>query len=228
MTSVALDLGAGDVLLSTLPGDASDEAALRISSLIRRKLTADSCRAAEERERSLAWTDALTGLPNRRFALPRLVELCRRGSDDAPCTVVAIDIDRFKEVNDRHGHAAGDAVLCEVAARLERVVPAPGFVARVGGEEFLAVLPDTCEAEAAALTRRMREAVSTALIPLTGRDAGGGLRITISAGVASLGPGMQEPQARAAALLERADDALLQAKRSGRDRLMIASVNAAA
>lgn len=227
MMSVALDLGAGDVLLSTLAaGEMADEAALRLSTLIRRKLSADGRRAAEERERSLAWIDPLTGLPNRRYALPRLVDLCRH--DENECTVVAIDIDRFKEVNDRFGHAAGDAVLAEVAARLERVVPAPGFVARVGGEEFLAVLPDLSETEAAALTMRMRARVSGVPILLPEREDGPGLRITISAGVAGLRRGGQNAQARAAALMAQADDALLLAKRSGRDRLMISGVDAAA
>lgn len=227
MMPVALDLGAGDALLSMLTADGmADEAALRLDALIRRKLSADGRRAAEERERSLAWIDPLTALPNRRYALPRLVELCSR--DCGTCTIVAIDIDRFKEVNDRHGHAAGDAVLADVAARLDRAVPAPGFVARVGGEEFLAILPDTSETEAAAVARRMRALVSDERIRLPGRDEASALRITISAGIASMGPGPHDPRSRATALMEQADDALLRAKRSGRDRLMISGVNAAA
>ncbi|SDK77132.1 diguanylate cyclase [Paracoccus chinensis] len=227
MMSVALDLGAGDALPSVLGSpEVADEAALRLTALIRHKMSADGHRAAEERERSFAWTDPLTGLPNRRFALPRLVEFCRGGQGS--CAVVAIDIDRFKEVNDCHGHAAGDAVLAEVAARLDRVVPAHGFVARVGGEEFLAVLPDTSEATAAALTQHMRALVSGTPIPLPGREAGIGLRITISAGVAGLKPGWQDARTRAEDLLQQADHALLRAKRSGRDQVMISGVGAAA
>ena len=228
MMSVALDLGAGDALPSALGSpEAADEAALRLTALIRHKMSADGHRAAQERERALAWTDPLTGLPNRRFALPRLVELCRPGGQEG-CAVVAIDIDRFKEVNDRHGHAAGDAVLAEVAARLERAVPAHGFVARVGGEEFLAVLPETSEAAAAALTQHMRALVSGTPILLPGRDAGIGLRITISAGVAGLKAGWQDAQSRAEDLLRQADHALLRAKRGGRDQVMISGIGAAA
>lgn len=228
MMSVALDLGAGDALPAALgPPEVADEAALRLTALIRHKMSADGHRAAEERERAFAWTDPLTGLPNRRYALPRLVELCRGGGQDS-CAVVAIDIDRFKEVNDGHGHAAGDAVLAEVAARLDRAMPGHGFVARVGGEEFLAVLPDTSEGAAAALTQQMRVLVSGTPIQLPGREAGTGLRITISAGVAGLKPGWQDAQSRAEELLRQADHALLRAKRGGRDQVMISGVEAAA
>ena len=231
MMSVALDLGAGDVLPATLTArDVADEAALRLSALIRRKRSADGQRAAAERERSLARIDPLTGLPNRRFALPRLTELCTGGrGPDRPCAVVAIDIDRFKMVNDQYGHAAGDAVLAAVARRLSATVPAPGFIARIGGEEFLAVLPDLDETAATALAGRMRAAVSDQPIPLPGRDAGAALRVTVSAGVASLGSAAGvEPGARAALLLEGADDALLRAKRAGRDRLAVWGLGVAA
>ena len=275
MMSVALDLGAGDVLTSGFTGGkAADEAALRLTALIRRKLAADAQREAAERERSLAWIDPLTGLPNRRFALPRLAEHCQGGSGRPGCAVVAMDIDRFKEVNDRYGHAAGDAVLAEIAARLERCVPAPGFVARVGGEEFLTVLPGLAETEAAELAQIMRAQVSGTAVHLPGRDPGLALRITLSAGVAchGAGPGggghsggacgvgsqageghasLIQPgeshagrphagegqpwashpdtgRAAAAALLERADAALLRAKRRGRDRLMVWREEAAA
>lgn len=252
MTSVALDLGAGDVLTSGFTsGKAADEAALRLSALIRRKLAADGQREAARRERSLAWIDPLTGLPNRRFTLPRLAEYCRTDADRGCCAVVAMDIDRFKEVNDRYGHAAGDTVLAEVAARLERAVPAPGFVARVGGEEFLAVLPGMSEVQAAALAQIMRAQVSGADVRLPGRDRTAALKITLSAGIAfhqqqagaapvghaatgqagagqPLAPHPDEGRAAAAALLERADAALLRAKRSGRDRLMVWREDAAA
>lgn len=220
MTSVALDLGAGDVLNANFPnGDGAVEAALRLTALIRRKLSADRRRAAEQRERSLAWLDPLTGLANRRFALPRLTELCRGTDDGGACTVIALDIDNFKSVNDSFGHAAGDIVLSEVAARLEQVVAAPGFVARVGGEEFLAVLPDAGEAEAVALAQRLRACVSDAPIRLPGQ--GRALQVTISAGVAGLHRGPADTPTRVAKMLERADEALLRAKRAGRNRLIL-------
>ncbi|QJD15716.1 diguanylate cyclase domain-containing protein [Paracoccus sanguinis] len=229
MMSVALDLGAGDVLAAGFAAEAvADEAALRLSGLIRRKRSADKNRAAAEHERTLARIDPLTGLVNRRFALPRLAGMCDAPARDGRgCAVVAIDIDRFKQVNDHHGHAAGDAVLIEVAERIERVVPPSGFVARMGGEEFLAALPDTSPAEAAALAEAMRQAVSAR--PVSAGGAGVTLSITISAGVSTLTPDLcGAGRDRAAALLLRADGALMSAKRAGRNRLMVAGLDAVA
>lgn len=225
MMSVALDLGAGDVLAGALgsPG-AAEEAALRLSALIRTKRAADRNRAAVEHERSLALLDPLTGLVNRRFALPRLADLCGRGE---ACTVLAMDIDCFKRVNDHYGHAAGDTVLNEVAARLDAVCRAPGFVARMGGEEFLVVLPDMTDSESELVARRLRRAVSERPIVLS--EHGPSVEITVSAGLARcdiLAPGAGTP--RAEALLRRADEALLNAKRAGRDRLIVAPLGAAA
>lgn len=225
MMSVALDLGAGDVLpdtLVTLPF--VDEAALRLSALIGRKRSADKRREAEAHERALALIDPLTGLANRRFALPRLAEICASGE---PCAVVAMDIDSFKRVNDRYGHGAGDAVLVKVAERLGSLAGPRGFVARLGGEEFLAVLPGSSLDEAEVVARRMRRAVSEAAILV--RDGGGALRVTISAGLAARlddEPGYGSD--RADDLIRRADAAMLIAKRTGRDRLIIADATAAA
>lgn len=231
MMSVALDLGAGDVLPATLAAaDEADEAALRVAALIRRKRSADIHRATAEHERSLARIDPLTGLANRRFALPRLAELCDPLLNPSrDCAVIAIDIDRFKQVNDSYGHAAGDAVLIELASRLEQAVAGRGFVARIGGEEFLAVLPDMSQSEAAALAVRLRAAVVERPFVLTCRDGWPPLPITISAGVAGLMPDPgASAQSLAVALLERADAALLNAKRSGRNRLIVAGLDAAA
>lgn len=233
MMPVALDLGAGDVLSADFAalGEA-EEAALRLDLLIRRKQIADSNRNAAEQERALARLDPLTGLPNRRFALPGLTEICTHAlATGRPCAVVAIDIDRFKAVNDRYGHATGDAVLAAAARRMQEAMPTSGFIARMGGEEFLAVLPEADDRHAAEIAEGLRAAVSSAPIcaPSLPDHGGAGLRITISAGVASLGRVMQGSAAdHAAALLEQADAALLCAKRAGRDRLMVSRADAAA
>ncbi|WP_134724699.1 diguanylate cyclase [Paracoccus luteus] len=231
MTTVALDLGAGEVLSSLLglpgaPVALADEAALSITALLGRKRLTDARRAAADTERALARIDALTGLPNRRFALPRLDALCRAVAPGGGVAVALMDIDRFKTVNDRHGHAAGDAVLAAVAERLRAELPAPGFVARMGGEEFLAVIPGADTDTAAELAQRMRRAVGQQAMPLPALTGGGSLRITLSAGVAStVGKAVSTD---AAELLERADKALRRAKDGGRDRLIVAHYDAAA
>lgn len=224
MMSIALDLGACDVLPAdfSLP-EGVDEAALQLTALIRRKLSADRNRQAAEHERTLARIDPLTGLLNRREAMPRLSNVC--GSGNA-CAVVTVDIDCFKRVNDRYGHAAGDKVLVEVADRLDRIVGARGFVARMGGEEFLVALPHVGCAEAEETARQIRLAVSERPIQIPGGAEA--LRITVSAGLASRYAGRPGfGQNVAAELLARADDALLTAKRAGRDRLIVAALDAA-
>lgn len=173
--------------------------------------------ALEQALKHEARTDALTGLPNRRameeFALAELRRQSRTGRSTA---VIVCDIDHFKYVNDDRGHDVGDRTIRAVAERLASVIRAGDRVGRWGGEEFLAVLPETTHADAAKLAERMRLAVEHA----TGL-ADNAARVTISVGVASAtsGPNAPEP-----AVLERtlksADRALYQAKASGRNRIV--------
>ncbi|HRO16044.1 MAG TPA: diguanylate cyclase, partial [Paracoccus sp. (in: a-proteobacteria)] len=219
MATVALDLGAGEVLPCHPAATAAEEAALRIAALIARKRLADQHRRNDEIERSLARADPLTGLANRRAVLPHLQRLCAgAGHEGGRFAVIALDIDRFKRVNDRHGHAAGDRVLTTVAARLRAAVEPPGFVARMGGEEFLAVIPGADAATAAAIARRMRHEVAATPVPLPALAGGDSLTITLSAGVATC----EGHDAEMESLLERADRALRGAKASGRNCLMVA------
>jgi diguanylate cyclase (GGDEF)-like protein len=155
--------------------------------------------------------DALTGLPNRRAfeeALAREVARARRVR--APLGLVALDVDHFKRVNDTHGHAAGDAVLREVAARIAAAARAGDLVARIGGEEFAALLGGADLSAAAEAAERIRARVGEAPVAA----AGLALAVTVSAGVAALEPGED-----GAALLARADARLYEAKRAGRDRV---------
>jgi diguanylate cyclase (GGDEF)-like protein len=148
--------------------------------------------------------DPLTGLANRR-ALERSCAQLRPG---AQVCLVLVDVDHFKEVNDRYGHAVGDAVLRETAALLTRSVRSMDVVARWGGEEFLIALPGgnaKLGSEAAArVCRRVRAHAWSTLVP--------GLRLTVSAGVAA------GPASELESVLQRADDALYGAKQAGRDR----------
>lgn len=110
------------------------------------------------RMRTLAMTDELTGAPNRRDVLTRLEELLAR-PDEPPCSVLIVDIDHFKSVNDHHGHPMGDEVLKFLARELRTAVREPAFFGRLGGEEFLIVLPDTALDNACAAAERIREQI---------------------------------------------------------------------
>jgi diguanylate cyclase (GGDEF)-like protein len=161
----------------------------------------------------LARRDALTGLANRRAfeeALRREVARARRSGD--ALSVVALDVDNFKRVNDTHGHAAGDVALAEVAARAQRALRAEDLLARVGGEELAALLPGATLAAAAEVAERIRHAVCESSIPV-GTTA---VSLTVSLGCASLDAEERE----AAPLLARADARLYDAKRAGRNRVV--------
>jgi diguanylate cyclase (GGDEF)-like protein len=156
--------------------------------------------------------DPLTGLPNRRAFDEELArEVARASRTGEPLAVVVLDVDRFKAVNDGHGHPAGDAVLREVAARASGAVRRGDLAARVGGEEFALLLPGADLAGAVELAGRVRAAVAARPIP-AGAAA---LAVTVSLGCAALAPG-EAPDA----LVARADARLYEAKRTGRDRVV--------
>jgi diguanylate cyclase (GGDEF)-like protein len=127
------------VMLSLCMGLGALVAAIRKSFLLRKAMAERE--EAESRTESVARHDALTGLANRRYFLELFEELTRSRPSVDRFAVMVIDLDRFKPVNDIHGHAAGDAVICAVANRLLRIVPPKGIVARLGGDEFAAVVP---------------------------------------------------------------------------------------
>jgi len=169
--------------------------------------------AALETIRTLATVDDLTSLANRRHMNEVLAAEERRhpaaGASAGTC-IALLDIDHFKRINDRHGHAAGDAVLRSFAATLRAAVREGDVVARWGGEEFLLMLPDTGVDQAAALLERVRVAVAALAVP--GLD---GLRVAFSGGVCVRGAGESF-----ADTINRADKALYRAKSAGRDRVV--------
>jgi two-component system cell cycle response regulator len=167
----------------------------------------------------LARRDALTGLANRRAfeeALQREVARARRSG--GALAVMALDIDHFKRVNDTHGHAAGDVVLAEIAARAQRALRAEDLLARIGGEELAALLPGATLAAAAEVAERIRHAVCDTAIA-AGTAA---IDVTVSLGCAALTAEERE----AATLLARADARLYDAKRAGRNRVVWAALPA--
>ncbi len=162
----------------------------------------------------LATTDELTGLSNRRQILTQgEVELARARRYGKPLSAVMMDIDHFKTFNDRFGHAVGDRVLSTVAEWARSALRTLDVIGRYGGEEFVALLPETDLAGAALVAERLRQAVGQSHVP----SEAGPLSVTISLGVAQLvfGEGL-------AGLLNRADEALYQAKEGGRNRVVVA------
>jgi diguanylate cyclase (GGDEF)-like protein len=160
------------------------------------------------RMRKLALTDELTSAPNRRAVLNRLADtLAAEGA--GPCTILITDIDHFKGVNDRYGHPVGDEVLKVMAQAVRDDLREPGFFGRLGGEEFLVVLPQTTLAEGRATAERLRERI--AAIDLS-HICPVGSGITASLGATVSGPG-DTPST----MLQRADEALYAAKRAGRN-----------
>ena len=167
-------------------------------------------------------SDYLTGWHNRRYLNARLrEELARAQRSGASVACLMIDIDLFKSINDSYGHAGGDEVLREVAARIEAQIRASDTAARFGGDEFTLVLPETSVADAARLAERIR----AALLPEV--DLGGErpCRVTLSIGVAALPAGARGDDLKALAdrLLGEADAALYRAKAAGRDRVVVAA-----
>jgi two-component system cell cycle response regulator len=159
----------------------------------------------------LARRDPLTGLPNRRALEEELSRAVARAVRAAsPLAAIVLDVDRFKQVNDTHGHAAGDGVLAAVAARAAGALRAGDLLARIGGEEFAVVLAGADLAAAAEAAERIRAAVAAA--PLGAEERA--LAVTVSLGCAELAAGEDGP-----ALLARADARLYDAKRAGRNRV---------
>jgi two-component system, cell cycle response regulator len=221
-----LDLGAGDVLSGAFE---EAELGIRITTLIRRKRMADQLRSTLRDGLRAAVTDPLTGLYNRRYALPHLARMADHAAQNGRrFAVMLADLDHFKSINDRFGHAAGDAVLVEVARRLRANLRAVDLIARIGGEEFLLALPDTDRAEARVAARRLCRIIAQDPFDLPGHATP--VAVTVSIGVAM---GQRLPQLQQAVddplhdtvqrLINQADRALYGAKACGRNQVTIST-----
>jgi diguanylate cyclase (GGDEF)-like protein len=162
-------------------------------------------------------TDVLTGWHNRAYLTMRLnEEVARAQRDDTVLTCLFLDVDFFKAVNDRYGHLAGDKVLREIASRIDAEVRSSDVASRYGGEEFVVLLPATASRDAQNLAERIRKAVSATPIEV---DASNALTVTVSIGIASLGPDAVSSDLKSLGegLIAAADVALYQAKADGRN-----------
>ena len=223
---LALDLGANDVATAT--GDPA-ELALRVRKQIRWKQGRDRLRQTVRDGLHAAITDPLTGLYNRRYAMPHLARICEVSRETGRrFGVLLVDLDHFKAVNDVHGHAAGDAVLVEVAERLRGNLRGMDLVARIGGEEFLVAMPDTGLDEARIVAERLCGLMRVQPIAL---PDGGAITVTMSIGLAMGGaqPGATAPELGCEAgcdtevrrVMDAADRALYGAKSDGRAQVTV-------
>lgn len=172
--------------------------------------------AALAQVQEISYTDELTGLPNRRRALTFLSEEANRVESTYPTvSIFLLDIDHFKQINDHYGHAAGDSVLKQIAEILGRSLRKADCIGRHGGEEFLAILPNTSLDIATAVAHRVRQQIEVAPFCVGEQQS---IHLTVSIGVAQFHP----PEDIIQSLLVRADQALYRAKEAGRNRVYIA------
>ncbi|MBC2885440.1 PleD family two-component system response regulator [Ochrobactrum sp. CM-21-5] len=211
----ALELGVNDYLMRPLE---KLELFARLRTQIKRKCYNDLLRQSLNRTITMAVTDSLTGLHNRCYLDTHMAVLLSRATGrERPLSVIMIDFDYFKHVNDQYGHEAGDDVLREFASRLRRSIRSMDLMCRYGGEEFVVVLPDTALDPASVVAERIRSAVTAT--PFAVANGKHKVNMTISVGVA----GLRLMGDSADALFARADSALYQAKKAGRNRIVLAA-----
>lgn len=216
----AFDLGANEIVDEAMT---ADEIALRLRIILRGKRRADHARARLQDDLRLAMIDPLTGLFNRRYAMAKLVTMAQHAQIiEKPFAVLIADLDRFKSVNDRFGHAAGDRVLIEVGQRLSAGLRSDDLLARVGGEEFLIALPDTELDDALSIANRLCARLHESPILLQGGEC---LPVTMSVGVAVGDPSSSEWHGTnldyVSSIMDCADQALLASKTAGRNTVSI-------
>ena len=208
----ALELGAADILPRPID---TEELSARVRTQIRRKRYTDFLRQKLDSSMEMAVTDALTGLHNRRYMTGQLQALVGRAAQGgAQVAALVLDIDHFKSVNDSFGHDAGDEVLVEFAVRLATNVRAVDLPCRMGGEEFVVVMPGASLEDAGRVAERIRRDVASAPFRVMGGKEQ--ITITISIGVSATTGDGDTPEG----LLKRADEGVYEAKAAGRNKVI--------
>lgn len=222
MAPVGLDLGADDVIEgSPRQGEVINLTAVLVRRHLRRRALMQAQSLQHQQQLRLAYQDPLTGIGNRRAAF-RAIRTALGTASGSGVGLLALDLDHFKEVNDRFGHAAGDTALRQAAHCLTQAIDDTGELFRIGGEEFLAILPDTDRTTVLRMGEALRQALASHRIILPPHLGGAHLRITVSVGATHLPSDTSE--ALSGTEIERiiaaADHALLTAKLRGRDQLV--------
>ncbi len=208
-----LEIGAHDYILRPLD---RNEFIARVRTQIRRKRYQDRLRTNYELSLSMALTDELTGLYNRRYLTVHMDKILSKFKiDKKTIAVLMLDIDHFKSVNDTYGHDVGDDVLKVFSDRISKCLRSFDMVARMGGEEFIAILPDAPRGVAIQVAERLRRVVANNPIPSDGVD-GGSLNVTVSIGGVILDE--EDINITQDEAIKRADEALYAAKDGGRNR----------
>lgn len=211
----ALDMGVNDYLIRPID---RQELLARVNTQIRRARYAEQLRVSVQTSIEMAVTDALTGLYNRRYMETHLSHLVEHSINRGkPLSALAIDVDFFKAVNDTHGHDAGDKVLQELATRIRENIRNVDMACRVGGEEFIIILPATELHLAQKIAERIRKSIAGK--PFNAAVNSGTLNVTVSVGLSTLTGANDKVED----FLKRADQALYAAKRGGRNRVVAAS-----
>jgi two-component system cell cycle response regulator len=210
----ALDIGVNDYLAR--PVD-KNELIARVATQIRRKRYIDQLRSTFEASLEMAVTDQLTGLYNRRYLASHLTGMFDRAFwTGRPLSLMILDIDHFKSINDTHGHDIGDKVIQEIAGRIRNSVRGIDLACRYGGEEFLVAMPDTDRVVAGVVAERLRQEIAAHRVTLNGgRDE---ISVTVSIGISSTEEGSKDDTGQK--LIKRADEALYAAKTGGRNRVI--------
>ena len=209
-----LDLGVNDYLVRPID---RNELIARVRTQVRRKRYAESLRNNVEQAIEMAVVDALTGLHNRRYFDMHLSTLLDQAAQGAkPLSLLVLDIDFFKKINDTYGHDAGDEILRALAGRIRRAVRSVDLVCRLGGEEFVIVMPETSIDVAGRVAERVRRAVEAE--PFNVKEGQMAVPVTISIGIADRGS-----DANPDFIYKSADKALYESKATGRNKVTLAA-----
>lgn len=209
----ALDMGVNDYIRRPID---RNEMLARVRTQVQRKRYNVQLRDSVQQTIEMAVTDSLTGLNNRRYLDTHLSEMMTKAkSRDKPLSIVMCDIDHFKKVNDTYGHDVGDEVIREFARRIKKNIRNIDLACRYGGEEFVIVMPDTDMALARVVAERIRSEVF--MHPFIVEEGANQLPVTVSLGVSCL----QTSADTGDILIKRADNALYEAKRAGRNTVML-------